>query len=99
MIRARYRENHRTERLIKTTEPLLYEFERFTFVSYRIKRRNRLRLVLGPMNSLYQQKNYNGGGVVSEESVKDARIVTVRLYHDQEHPSALFVPIGASGSD
>jgi hypothetical protein len=32
--------------------------------------------------------------VVAAESMKDARTVTVRLYHDRAHPSALFVPLG-----
>jgi hypothetical protein len=27
-------------------------------------------------------------------SIEDARRVTVTLYHDRTHPSALFVPIG-----
>ena len=45
-------------------------------------------------NSLYSQKNYNSGGVVSEESMSDARQVKVRLFHDAAHPSALYVPLG-----
>jgi hypothetical protein len=31
---------------------------------------------------------------VAEESIEDARPVKVRLFHDREHPSALYVPIG-----
>jgi uncharacterized protein len=31
---------------------------------------------------------------VSAESMRDARPVTVKLYHDRAHPSTLFVPIG-----
>ena len=54
----------------------------------------RLRLVIGPVNSLYWEKNYNAGGEVAAESMKDARAVTVTLYHDRGHPSALFVPLG-----
>jgi putative CocE/NonD family hydrolase len=92
--RARYRETLRKERLIDSREPLRYDFERFMFVSRRVQRGNRLRLVIGPLNSIYAQKNYNSGGVVSEESIKDARAVTVTLFHDAEHPSALSVPIG-----
>ena len=91
-LRARYRVSLREERLINTSEPLPYKFERFTFISRRIRRGQRLRLVIGPINSIYSQKNYNSGGVVAEESVHDARPVTVVLYHDQAHPSALYVP-------
>ena len=43
---------------------------------------------------MYAEKNYNAGGVVAGESVADARTVTVRLFHDESHVSALYVPIG-----
>jgi putative CocE/NonD family hydrolase len=91
-LRARYRESPREPRLIDTTEPLHYEFRQFTFVSRQVKRGNRLRLVLGPIDSIYSQKNYNSGGVVSGESSKDARPVTVKLFHDEQRPSVLHVP-------
>jgi uncharacterized protein len=49
---------------------------------------------VGPINSINIEKNYNAGGVVAEESMKDARPVTVTLFHDRAHPSALWVPFG-----
>jgi uncharacterized protein len=97
-IRARYREGLRTPKLIYTRDPLLYKFERFMFVSRQITRGHRLRLVIAPMgrlvDTIFAEKNYNCGGVVSTESVEDARPVTVRLFHDAARPSALFVPLG-----
>ena len=33
---------------------------------------------------------------VADETGKDARTVTVSLYHDEQHPSTLFVPIAAA---
>jgi len=51
--------------------------------------------VIAPVNSRSLEKNYNGNGVVAEESGKDARTVTVTLYHDAAHPSALYLPIAA----
>jgi len=93
-LRARYRVSLREEVLIRTAEPLCYDFERFPFTARRIAAGHRLRLVIGPINSIDREKNYNSGGVVSEESVEDARTVTVRLFHDQDHPSALYVPFG-----
>lgn len=95
-IRARYRESLREIRPINTTEPLSYEFERFSFVACLLKRGSRLRVVIGPINSIYTQKNFNSGKVVSDESMADARTVTVKLFHDQRHPSALHVPYGRS---
>jgi uncharacterized protein len=93
-MRARYRQDLRTATLVSTTAPLRYEFARFMFVSRRISRGSRLRLVIGPIHSIYSQKNYHSGGDVAGETVQDARTVTVRVYHDADHPSALNVPIG-----
>lgn len=97
-IRARYREGLFTSRLVRDTTPLRYDFERFTFISREVKTGGRLRLVIAPMGRLvettFAEKNYNGGGIVAEESVENSRPVTVTLYHDAEHHSALYVPIG-----
>lgn len=93
-LRARYRQSTREPRLIGTGAALLYEFNRFSFISRWINRGSRLRLVFGPIDSIYSEKNYNSGGVVAEESMRDARPVTVRLVRDAEHPAVLHVPFG-----
>jgi uncharacterized protein len=93
-VRARYRESQRTAKLVTTKRPQRYDFDHFTFVSRRIADGSRLRLVIGPINSIYSEKNYNSGKLVSEESMADARAVTVTLLHDKAHPSALYVPMG-----
>jgi predicted acyl esterase len=92
-LRARYRESLREPKLIQTKAPLRYDFTHFTFVSWEVKKGSRLRLVLEPINSIYNEKNYNSGGIVAQESLKDARTVNVTLYHDRAHPSALSVPL------
>ena len=93
-IRARYRESQYEPKLIKTRQPLRYDFKGFTFVSRQVSKGSRLRLVLGPLDSANYEKNFNAGGVVAEESVRDARPVTVKLFHDAAHPSSLTVPLG-----
>jgi predicted acyl esterase len=93
-MRARYRESWRQQKLVTTKEPLKYDFDHFTFVSRRIAAGSRLRLVIQPVNSIWMQKNYNAAKQVSDETMADARPVTVTLVHDQAHPSALFVPFG-----
>jgi putative CocE/NonD family hydrolase len=93
-MRARYREGLREERLIRTTEPLPYEFEHFTFVSRLVRKGCRLRVVIGPIDSIYAQKNYNNGGVVSAATAREGRCVCVRLFHGPQHPSALHIPYG-----
>jgi len=68
-------------------------------VSRRIERGSRLRLVVGPLNSIYFEKNYNSGGRVSAETLRDARVVTVTLFHDSLRPSSLEVPLGQMKAD
>ena len=92
-MRARYRESLRQEKLVKPGEINRYEFNSFRFFSRRIAKGSRLRLVLQSPNSIYWQKNYNSGGVVAEESGKDARTAHITLYHDAEHPSFLELPV------
>jgi putative CocE/NonD family hydrolase len=102
-LRARYREGIRSLKLIQAPGPLRYEFNRFTFVSRRISRGHRLRLVIAPMGRLidspFAGKNYNSGGIVADESLKDSRPVTVRLFHDRAHSSTLYVPWGQPDSE
>jgi uncharacterized protein len=93
-LRARYREGLREQKLVNTDRPLPYDFEGFPFVSRRIRRGHRLRLIFGPLSSIHMEKNYNSGGVVAEETAAAARVVTVRLFHDEAHPSVVHVPIG-----
>jgi hypothetical protein len=92
-MRARYRESLRQEKLVTPGEINRYEFNSFTFFSRRIAKGSRLRLVLWSPNMIYWEKNYNSGGVVAEESGKDARTAHITLYHDAEHPSFLELPV------
>jgi putative CocE/NonD family hydrolase len=94
-LRARYRKGLTCASLIQTREPLQYDFVNFTFTSHLIKARSRLRLVIGPINSIYSQKNYNSGGTVSNESMRDGVPVIVTVFQDEEHASVLHVPYGA----
>lgn len=98
-IRARYRESLREQRLVNTAAPLCYDFQRFMFVARQVRKGHRLRLVVGPINSIYSQRNNNAGGEVAQETMADARPVTVRLFHDEAHPGRLFVPFGRTSDD
>jgi len=97
-MRARYRRSFRSPVLISIREPLLYTFDRFTFVARRVPRGHRLRLVVAPVgrlvDSIFTEKNYNAGGIVAEESCEEGRPVTVRLFHDDVRRSMLSVPMG-----
>ena len=98
LLRARYRKSFRDAEPVKPGAVERYDFDHFTFQARRIAKGSRLRLMLAPVNSMWSQKNYNSGGTVANESGKDARKVTVTLYHDASHPSALYVPLAAKSS-
>jgi putative CocE/NonD family hydrolase len=93
LLRARHRESLREEKLVIPGEINLYTFDGFTFFSRRISRGSRLRLTISCPNTIYLEKNYNAGGVVSSESGKDARTAHVTLYHDKDRPSYLELPV------
>jgi uncharacterized protein len=93
-MRARYRESTREPKLVATRAPQRYDFEHFTFVSRQVGKGSRLRLTIAPINSIFSEKNYNAPKPVAEQSMSDARAVTVTLFHDRAHPSALYVPLG-----
>ena len=93
LLRARHGKSLREENLVTPGEINRYEFSGFPFFSRRIARGSRLRLLVHSPNSIYIQKNYNGGGVVADESGKDARTAHVTLYHDTDHLSYLELPL------
>ena len=93
LLRARYRESLREEKLVVPGEVNLYNFDGFTFFSRRISKGSRLRLVVSCPNTIFLEKNYNSGGVVANESGKDALTAHVKLYHDHEHSSYLELPV------
>ncbi len=93
LLRARYRSSPRYAELVTPGEINRYEFKFATFFSRQIAKYSRLRLLIRCPNSIYLQKNYNSGGVVSEESGVDARAAHVSLYHDDQHPSYLELPV------
>jgi predicted acyl esterase len=57
-------------------------------------RGSRLRLVISSPNSIFWQKNYNSGDVVTEKTAKDARTAHVRVYNDATHASVIQLPLG-----
>jgi putative CocE/NonD family hydrolase len=93
LMRARHRESLRQARLVEPGATNRYEFTTFTYFSRRVAKGSRLRLVFSSPNTIQLQKNYNSGGVVAEESARDARTAHVTLYHDVEHPSYLELPV------
>jgi uncharacterized protein len=97
MLRARYRRALREETPATPGEIDRYDFEGFTFFARRLARGSRMRLLFRSINSIFVQKNYNSGGVVADESRGDARVVNVKLYHNEEYQSYLELPVVETG--
>jgi uncharacterized protein len=91
--RLRYRGSLREAKLVKPGEVVRCDFNPGTFVARRLMKGSRLRLVVTAVNSISWQKNYCSGGVVAEETAKDARTCNVQVYHDAEHASMIQLPL------
>jgi putative CocE/NonD family hydrolase len=91
--RLRYRDSLRNAKLVKPGEIVRCDFNPGLFVARRLMKGGRLRLVVSSPNSTQWQKNYCSGGVVAEETAKDARTCHVQVYHDASHPSTIQLPL------
>jgi predicted acyl esterase len=68
------------------------------FVARRLMKGSRLRLIVTGVNSISWQKNYYSGGVVADETAKDAHTCHVQIYHDAGHPSTIQLPLREAAS-
>jgi hypothetical protein len=91
--RLRYRDSLREAKLVKPGEIVRCDFNPGLFVARRLMKGSRLRLVVSSPNSPQWQKNYCSGGVVAEETAKDAHTCHVQVYHDVIHPSSIQLPL------
>lgn len=94
-LRARYRESRAEAKLVVPGKITKYTFDTFDFFARRIARGSRLQLVISGPRSFDYELNLNGGGVVAQETLRDARKATVKLHHGKDHPSALILPVAA----
>ena len=91
--RLRYRESLRQEKLVQPGEIVKCDFAPGFFVARQLMKGSRLRLIISSPNSIFWQKNYNTGGVVADETARDARAAHIRIYHDPAHSSAIQIPV------
>ena len=91
--RLRYRESLREAKLVKPGEIVKCDFNPGLFVARKLMKGSRLRLVVSSPNSIFWQKTYCSGGVVADETAKDARTCHVKIYHDANHASAIQLPL------
>jgi putative CocE/NonD family hydrolase len=95
--RLRYRDSLRQAKLVNPGEIVRCDFNPGLFVARRLMKGSRLRLVVTAVNSISWQKNYCSGGVVAEETAKEARTCHVQVYHDAAHASAIQLPLRQPG--
>jgi uncharacterized protein len=93
IMRARYRNSLSKPEPVKPGKVDLYKFDIFDFFSRVITKGSRFRLIISAINSPNWEKNYNSGGVVAEETAKDARKAVITLFHDKKHPAHLVLPV------
>lgn len=91
-LRLRYRESLETEKLMQPNQICKVSLDKFTFFSKRIPAGSRLRFVVSVINSINWQKNYGSGGVVANETAKDARTATIKLDMGKKTPSMVLIP-------
>jgi uncharacterized protein len=94
-LRARFRTDPSNERLATPGAIERWRFNRFWWTCRRLEAGTRLRLTVGPFDHPYFQKNLNTGGRIGYERMADAKVATVSLHHDRNHPSLLRLPIVA----
>jgi len=91
--RLRYRESPREAKMVKPGEIVACDFAPGLFVARRLMKGSRLRLVVSSHNSIFGEKNYNSGGVVAEETAKDAHTAHIQVHHHAAHASMLQLPL------
>ena len=92
LMRARYRDSLTKAELLEPGAVNRFVFDGFTFFSRQIAKNSRVRLTFNCINHPFFEKNYNAGGVVSDESGEDSRVAHVKVYHDKSNPSFLELP-------
>jgi putative CocE/NonD family hydrolase len=96
-LRARYRESRRAPVPITPGHPTRFRLDGFRFMSRRVARGSRIRLVVMSPNSIQLEKNYNSGGAVAFETANDARTAHLKLHHEPARWSMLSLPIVREG--
>lgn len=94
VVRARFRDGFEPG-LVEPGNVHAYEFENFFWNAWTLPAGTRLRFTIGPYNDPSAQKNYNSGGKLAFETSKDARVATIKLYHNSDYPSILEIPIAS----
>jgi uncharacterized protein len=92
-MRARYRNSMEKETLLTPGETTLLHFNRFNFIARRLAKGSRLRLIVSTPSQHGDEINYCSGGVVQQETRKDAQVAEVKFMNHSGANSLLRVPL------
>jgi len=98
MLRLRYRDSWREPVLAEPGVPFSARFTMPKFMSRRLRKGSRLRLVIRSPASIQFQKNLNSGKEVADERPEDARRCTVQVLHEPGRQTVLTLPTARCGS-
>lgn len=90
--RASYMGHRNRRQLINPGEIVRYHFQNAFFISKRIQKNARIRLVVRPLYEAAWQRNYGSGKNISEETAADATPVTIQLFTGNKHQSSIGLP-------
>jgi putative CocE/NonD family hydrolase len=90
--RARFRNSQFKAELLNPSQVAEIPFE-FNWMARSIPAGARLRLTIAPLNSPNFQKNFNTGGRLGYEKIDDARVATIKIFHDAKRASRLVLPL------
>ena len=96
ILRLRYRNSWEEPELAIPGEPFQAQFFVPRFISRRIKKGSRLRLVLRTPGSIYFQKNLNSGKPVFDERPSDAVRCEVLVHHSDKMQTVLRLPLATN---
>jgi hypothetical protein len=92
IIRARYRESTRQEKLLRPGEIARYEIDLWA-TSYLFPAGHQIRVEISSSNFPRFDRNPNTGGVIATATRDDCLVALQTVYHDQDHPSRIVLPI------
>jgi uncharacterized protein len=98
ILRLRYRNGWDNPQLAEPGVPFKASFFIPRFVSRRLRKSSRLRLVLRVPASIQFQKNLHSGKLPADERTEDARTCNIQVHHSEGMQTRLTLPIAAMNS-
>lgn len=93
LLRLRYRNSWREPKPVEPGVPFRFTFMMPKFMSRRLRRGSRLRLVVRAPASIQYEKNLNDAKLPIEQRQNDARVCRVLLHHCGDMQSVLRLPV------